>query len=55
MGRITKETTSHCYTQNIKTLGFVDSEVNIFFYVFAIVSLWVLMTPRAGPFLTPRA
>ena len=24
-----------------------------FFYVFPIVSLWELMTPRAGPFLTP--
>ena len=54
MGRITKETTSHCYTQNIKALGFVDSEKNIF-YVFALVSLWALMTPRVGPFLTPRA
>ena len=26
-----------------------------FFYVFPIVSLWELMTPRAGPFLTPGA
>ena len=26
-----------------------------FFYVFTIVSLWELMTPGAGPFLTPGA
>ena len=26
-----------------------------FFYVFPIVSLWELMTPGAGPFLTPGA
>ena len=26
-----------------------------FFYVFPIVSLWELMTPRAGPFLTSGA
>ena len=25
------------------------------FYVFPIVSLWELMTPGAGPFLTPGA
>ena len=25
------------------------------FFVFPIVSLWELMTPRAGPFLTPGA
>ena len=26
-----------------------------FFYVFPIVSLWDLMTPRVGPFFTPGA
>ena len=26
-----------------------------FFYVFPIVCLWELMTPGAGPFLTPGA
>ena len=28
---------------------------DVFFYVFPIVCLWELMTPGAGPFLTPRA
>ena len=51
MGKIYK---GNYYTQNIKALGFVDSEKNISFYVFAIVSLWVLKTPRVRPFLTPR-
>ena len=49
-----KRTTIHCYTQNMKVLCFVDSEKKIFF-VFPIVSLWDLMTPKAGPFLTPGA
>ena len=30
-------------------------EKKIFFYVFPIVSLWELMTPGAGPYLTPGA
>ena len=47
-----KRTTIHCYTQNMKALGLVVSE-KIFFYVSPIVSLWELMTPGAGPFLTP--
>ena len=47
-----KRITVHCYTQNMKALGFVFSEKKIF-YVFPIVSLWELMTPGAGPFLTP--
>ena len=50
-----KKTTLHCYTQNMKALGLVVSEKKIFFYVFPIVSLWELMTPGAGPFLTPGA
>ena len=49
-----KRTTIHCYTQNMKALGLVISEKKIF-YVFPIVSLWELMTPGAGPFLTPGA
>ena len=39
----------------MKALGLVVSEKRIFFYVFPIVSLWELMTPGAGPFLTPGA
>ena len=50
-----KRTTIHCYIQNMKALGLVVSEKKIFFYVFPIVSLWELMTPGAGPFLTPGA
>ena len=51
-----KRTIIHCYTQNMKALGLVVSEKKFFFfYVFPIVSLWELMTPRAGPFLTPGA
>ena len=47
-----KRTTKHCYTQNMKALGFLVSEKKNFF-VFPIVSLWELMTPGAGSFLTP--
>ena len=39
----------------MKALGLVVSEKKILFYVFPIVSLWELMTPGAGPFLTPGA
>ena len=49
-----KRTTIHCYIQIMKALGLVVSEKKIF-YVFPIVSLWELMTPWAGPFLTPGA
>ena len=49
-----KRTTIHCYTQNRTPLGLVVSEKKIF-YVFPIVSLWDLMTPGAGPYLTPGA
>ena len=48
-----KRNTIHCYKQNMKALGLVVLEKKIF-YVFPIVSLWELMTPGAGPFLTPR-
>ena len=49
-----KRTTIHCYTQYMKALDLVVSEKKIF-YVFPIVCLWELMTPGAGPFLTPGA
>ena len=39
-----KGITKHCCTQNIKALGLMVSEKEIF-YVFPIVSLWELMTP----------
>ena len=52
LARFIKRTTIHCYIQNMKALGLVVSE-KIFFYVSPIVSLWELMTPGAGPFLTP--
>ena len=48
-----KRTTRHCYIQNMKALGLVVSEKKIFFMFFPIVSLWELMTPGAGSFLTP--
>ena len=53
VGRIYKE---DYYTLLLKKYesygpcGFGD-----FFYVFPIVGIWELMTPRAGPFLTPGA
>ena len=54
MAEFIKRTTIHCYTQNMKALGLVVSEKKIF-YVFPIVSLWELMNPGVGPFLTPGA
>ena len=44
----------HCYTQNKKALGIMVQEKKIF-NVFPIVSRWEVMTPEAGPFLTPGA
>ena len=38
-----------------EALGLVVSEKKNFFYVFPIVSLWELMTPGVGLFLTPGA
>ena len=49
-----KRTTIYCYTQNFIALVLVVSE-KIFIFAFSIVSLWELMTPGAGPFLTPGA
>ena len=40
-----QRTTIHCYTQTLKALGLVVSEIDgeeDFFYVFLIVSLWEL-------------
>ena len=55
VGRIYKE--DHCTLLLTKyessgPCGFGEED---FFYVFPIVSLWELMTPGAGPFLTPGA
>ena len=46
--------TSHSYTQNIKALGLMVSKKKVF-VCFPIVSIWELMTPMVGPFLTPAA
>ena len=48
-----KRTTIHCYKLNMKALGLVVSEKNIF-YVFPIVSLWDLKTPGVGAIFDPR-
>ena len=56
-----KSTIIHCYTQNMKALGLVVSEKKIFLcfshckHLIVHVSVWELMTPGAGPFLTPGA
>ena len=55
VGRINKEdhyTLLHLKYESSGPCGFGEE---IFFYVFTIVSLWELMTPGAGPFLTPGA
>ena len=55
VGRIYKEdhyTLPHTKYENSGPCGFGEED---FFYVFPIVSLWELMTPGAGPFLTPGA
>ena len=49
-----KGLTKHCFTQNIKALGFMVSE-KIFFTFFPIISLWEAMTPGAWPTLTQGA
>ena len=56
VGRINKEdhyTLLHTKYESSGPCGFGE-EVS-FCYVFPIVSLWELMTPRAEPFLTPGA
>ena len=51
---IVKGATRHCYTQNIKALGYVGSGKNMF-YVFLMVSIWELMTPKGGTIFDPGA
>ena len=53
VGRMYKEdhyTLLHTKYESSGPCGFREED---FFYVFPIVSLWELMTPGAGPFLTP--
>ena len=55
VGRIYKEdhyTLLHTKYESSGPCGFGEDD---FFYVFPIVCLWELMTPGAGPFLTPGA
>ena len=55
VGRINKEdqyTLLHTKYENSGPCGFGEEDC---FYVFPILSLWELMTPGAGPFLTPGA
>ena len=55
VGRINKEdhfTLLHTKYESSGLCGFGEED---FFYVFLIVSLWELMTPGAGPSLTPGA
>ena len=55
VGRIYKEdhyTLLHTKYESSGHCGFGEED---FFYVFPIVSLWELMTPGVGPFLTPGA
>ena len=44
-----KKTTTHCYTQNMKALGLVVSEKNIFFLCFShdAHGAWPVWTPEA--------
>ena len=51
---IIKGLTKHCFTQNIKALGLMVLEKNIFFTFFPIISLWRPMTPRGVANLDPR-
>ena len=56
VNRIYKEghyTLLHTKYESSGPCGFGDED--FFFYDFPIVSLWVLMTPGAGPFFTPGA
>ena len=49
-----KRSTIHCSTHHMTALGHVVLEKKTF-YDFPIVSLWELLTPGVGPFLTPGA
>ena len=52
---IIKGLTQHCFTQNIKALGLMVSEKNIFLRFFLLkLSLWRPITPRDVANLDPR-
>ena len=55
VGRIYKEDHYTLLHTKYESSGSCDFGEEDFFYVFPIVSLWELMTPGAGPFLTPGA
>ena len=55
VGRIYKEDHYTLLLTKYESSGPCGFGEEDFFYVFPIVSLWELMTPGAGPFLTPRA
>ena len=53
VGRIYKEDHYTLLLTKYESSGPCGFGEEDFFYVFPIVSLWDLMTPWAGPFLTP--
>ena len=55
VGRIYKEEHYTMLLTKYESSGSCGFGEEYFFYVFPIVSLWELMTPGAGPFLTPGA
>ena len=55
VGRIYKEEHYTLLLTKYESSGPCGFGEEDFFYVFLIVSLWQLMTPGAGPFLTPGA
>ena len=55
VGRIYKEDHYTLLLTKYESSGPCGYREEDFFYVFPIVCLWELMTPGAGPFLTPGA
>ena len=55
VGRIYKEDHYTLLLTKYESSGPCGFGEEDFFYAFPIVSLWELMTPGAGPFLTPGA
>ena len=55
VGRIYKEDHYTLLKTKYESSGPCGFGEEDFFYVLPIVSLWELMTPGAGPFLTPEA
>ena len=55
VGRIYKEDHYTLLLTKYEISGPFGFREEDFFYVFPIVSLWELMTPGVGPFLTPGA